>query len=134
MTQKSVDELAYSCLRLGRAFGEACELTNIEMPPHLAKDYRRLLERLLTGEILCIQELETIKVVARALRTSMNKRSPGYGDHTFLRHTDEDIIFDRDLELMRKAAERYKRLIEAHEVLKDRLTALSWANFKLAQA
>ena len=36
---------------------------------------------------------------------------------TFLRHTDEDIIFGRELELMRKAAERYKRLIEVQEVL-----------------
>jgi hypothetical protein len=133
MTPNSIEELTFSCLCLGRNFANACEQANIPMPPHLAKNYRRLLEHLEGGEIPCMNEFEIIKAVARALRTAMNKHKPGYGDRAFRMDTDEDLLFDGQLDQMRKAVNCYMALMQEHVTLKDRLTAMRWARFKMAQ-
>jgi hypothetical protein len=134
MFKQEVEELAFNCLRYGRQFGHAFEKADISMPPKLAKDYRHLLVRLSEGEVLCLKEFQTLESVARALRSAMNDFRPGYGDRAFGHYTGEDIIFEKELEQMRQAAECYKSLIHEHEMLRDRFTAMRWSKFKSGQS
>ena len=133
MFKQEVEELAFNCLRYGRQFGHAFEKANISMPPKLAKDCRHLLTRLSEGEILCLNEFQVLDCVARALRSAMNDLRPGYGDRVFNQFTGEDLIFEKDLERMRHAAECYKLLTHELEVLQDRFTAMRWSKFKSGQ-
>lgn len=126
MSQDSIENIAYGCLRKGRHFAKCCERANFSMPPSLAKSYRYLLHRLSNGEILGNLDVDTLECVGRALRTAMNEHRSGYGDRAFECYTEEDVLFDQELERMRVAAVSFRELLNEIGVLKDRSTAHQW--------
>lgn len=134
MNRQSLADLAFNCLRLGRQFGHACSKVEFPIPEDLATNYKHLHTRLLDGRALCLADLQTAEQVAQILKDEMNDIRAGYGDRAFSLDTDEDLIFDKELELRRRAAESYKALIHEYNVLKDRFTARRWTEFKVGKS
>jgi hypothetical protein len=61
-------------------------------------------------------------------RSEMNAMRKGYGDRAFECYTDEDVIFDQDLERMRRAVVCLKCLTSANRALLNRSNARRWAS------
>lgn len=133
MNNPSLVEMAFNCIRTERRFGYACGKVEIPIPDGMATGYKHLLTRLNEGHALCAMDLQTAEQVAEILKSEMNSLRKGYGDRAFTLNTDEDLILDKELELMRRAAEIYKVLIHEYDALKDRFTARRWTRFKVGK-
>lgn len=123
-----IEELAYQCIAVGHDFVKAVEALKLPIDPTLQLSYRCLLARLKNGEILGKSDLIAAERVGDILREEMNAVSPGYGDRAFECFTDENVAFDRELELKRRAVVCLTRLTSENRILRDRSNARRWAS------
>lgn len=128
MSRDKIEEMAYHCLVTGHDFVKAIELLELPFEPSLDLAYRSLMEKLKNGRILSKPELNAVDQIGDVLRAEMNATRTGYGDRAFECYTDEDVIFDRDLELMRRAVVCIKCLTSANRALRDLSNARRWVS------
>ena len=128
MSRDKIEEMAYHCLVTGHDFAKAIELLELPIKPSFDLSYRSLLGKLKNGDILGKSDLFTVDQVGDILRAEMNAMRTGYGDRAFECYTDEDVIFDRDLELMRRAVVCIKCLTSANRALRDLSSARRWVS------
>ena len=126
MSRDKIEEMAYHCLVTGHDFAKAIELLELPIEPSFDLSYRSLLGKLKNGAVLGKSDLFAVEQVGNILRAEMNAMRTGYGDRAFECYTDEDAIFDRDLELMRRAAVCYRCLMSANRALRDLSNARRW--------
>ncbi|WP_027259638.1 hypothetical protein [Leisingera aquimarina] len=126
MSRDKIEEMAYHCLVTGNDFAKAIELLELPIEPSFDLSYRSLLGKLKNGDVLGKSDLFTVEQIGDILRAEMNAMRTGYGDRAFECYTDEDVIFDRDLELMRRAAVCYRCLMSANRALRDLSNARRW--------
>lgn len=128
MSRDKIEEMAYHCLVTGHDFAKAIEQLELPFEPSLDLAYRSLLAKLQNGEILGRPELIAVDQIGDILKAEMNALRTGYGDRAFECYTDEDVIFDRELELMRRAAVCYRCLTSANRSLRDLSNARRWVS------
>ncbi len=99
--EQTLEELGACVISQAAAFADDCARHGPTPSGLMQRSFSQMLERLERGDVLDERDNACIAIIGRDLVKAANARRAGYGNRVLETDTEEDVLFDDDLEYLR---------------------------------